>query len=297
MNEAAFTKHLSSVLLDNKYDRFVKGKKSGKLDTRSLYKVDVTNKLFKKREERKNKNYAVSLVVDCSGSMGSGGKMRVAAQSAEKLSKALSAVGVPHNIITFHCDIKETKPFGTAFVKNISKEIMEFYNDGYAVFAPTKEAKYTSKGIHYKFIEHIKSHQWTGDYRMRIAKENGCDYSGVYASGSGDNNDGAALRFATESIMQQKGRRIVIFLSDGRPENSESGLEHPAIPGRLMEVHDDVAKEVKHTLGLGVELYSIGMMDDSVNRYYPPKRTCAIYDINQLYDHIIKMIKLNLHRG
>ena len=69
MRDVAFQKRLSSIMLDNKYDRFMKNRKTGKLDTNSLYKINHSNKLFKKREARKNKDYAVSLVVDCSGSM------------------------------------------------------------------------------------------------------------------------------------------------------------------------------------------------------------------------------------
>ena len=61
MNDVTFQRFLSSVMLDNKYDRFVKNRRTGKLDTRNIYKIKFSEKIFKRREARKNKHYAVTL--------------------------------------------------------------------------------------------------------------------------------------------------------------------------------------------------------------------------------------------
>lgn len=87
MNDATFQAKLSSILTDNKFDRWVAGKRSGKLDTKRIYKIRTASTIFKKREARKGKDYSVMIVVDTSGSMSSGGgsKLDTAIQCAQKL--------------------------------------------------------------------------------------------------------------------------------------------------------------------------------------------------------------------
>jgi hypothetical protein len=123
MNDITFSKLFSSVMLDNKFDRFVKNRRTGKLDTKGLYKVDTSSRLFKKREARKNKNYAVSLVVDVSGSM-RGEKLNTASESAKKLSFHLSKIGINHNVVVFASHVEEVKPFGIKFDDQIDHRIL-----------------------------------------------------------------------------------------------------------------------------------------------------------------------------
>lgn len=68
----SFYKKLCSILKDNAYSRSVGGYKSGKLDTRRVYKVGIKSdntRVFRRRLERQGKNYNVAIVLDHSGSM------------------------------------------------------------------------------------------------------------------------------------------------------------------------------------------------------------------------------------
>jgi cobalamin biosynthesis protein CobT len=110
------------------------------------------------------------------------------------------------------------------------------------------------------------------------------------------NSDAEAIKFVRERILKQIGKKIVIHLSDGNPVPCMDIYESPINPG-YSQWDFDLKKEVQITLNCGIELYSIGIMSDGVNSYYPPRRTCVIQKVDQLYPHIIKLIRSNLKRG
>lgn len=294
MNDVTFAKTLASVMLDNKYDRFVKNRKTGKLDTRSLYKIDTSSRLFKRREARKNKNYAVSLVVDCSGSM-SGDKAAMAALAAAKMSKHLSGMDIPHNIVIFNIFVDEIKPFNPKYDPEIEEKILGNVGNGpmyrllkYAVHDKDEFVSNPRTGRNMrKFIgmfdsKGIKPYKSTGKH--------------IVSEATGMNSDAEALRFAKDRILEEKGKRILIYFSDGSPAFMADNMESPINKG-YSQNEFDLKKEVEKTIKSGVELYSIGIQNDSVNHYYPPKRTCVINNLDQLYPHVIKLIRINLKRG
>lgn len=105
LKDSAFKGRLSSVMLDNKYDRRVRGRTRGKLDMNRLYKVPTGSRnVFMQKESRKGKQYNVVLLIDESGSMG-GRKAMLAAESAVFLTKQLTDIGVNVGIIGFESDV------------------------------------------------------------------------------------------------------------------------------------------------------------------------------------------------
>lgn len=315
MNDITFSKLLSSVMLDNKYDRFVKNRRTGKLNTTSLYKVNTSSRLFKRREARKNKNYAVSLVVDCSGSM-AGSKLQMAASCAAKLSHHLAKIGIPHNVVLFNAGVEQIKKFDTKELPTLEQDIVGQLQSGDTCLNGKRA---TDKGKHYfwdavarkkslirgralmPFMEVVEG-QGNIFGKMReledeASKRGGRIYDSVWmCPGGGYNSDAEALVFARKLLLNQVGTKLMIFLSDGQPAALSSDLESPINPGYSQ--HDfDLKNEVRNTIKSGIELYSVGIMNDAVNKYYPPRRTATINSIEQLYPHIIKLVKLNLKRG
>lgn len=314
MNDITFSKLLSSVMLDNRYDRYVKNRRTGKLNTRSLYKIDTSSRLFKRREARKNKDYAVSLVVDCSGSM-SGNKICMAAESAAKLSHHLSKIAIPHNVVTFNVSAVEVKPFNTKETLTLEQDIVgethgsgsrcnngKLSSDTERFFFWEKKYKRTDSGKEvFPFLKMTTGSRETNDFYNKLEKECGARGQSVHSnylmfSGPNNNSDAEALAYARRLLLKQKGTKLMVFLSDGMPAPISSELESPIHKGRF-QGEFGVKLEVENTLRSGVELYSIGIMDSSVTKYYPPRRTAAIKTLAQLYPHIIKLIKINLKRG
>lgn len=298
MKDPVFQQLLASVILDNKYDRFVKNRKTGKLDTNSLYKINHSNKLFKKKEARKNKDYSVSLVVDCSGSM-RGDRIQIAAESAQKLHHHLCRIGVPNNVVVFNAGVYELQPFGIKENKNIKKLVLqEVYYPRYYFWAESK--KYNVKSINTgDELQKFLGETLPNDERSYRVLANELNVKGIkYHTNTGTsfNSDSEALRVSREFLLKQKGKKVMIFLSDGQPALAYPYLESPIHP--TTSQHDyNLKHEVDVTINLGIELYSIGIENSAVLKFYPKKRTKVISDAQELYPNIIELVKKNLKRG
>lgn len=303
---------LQSVMLDNKYDRFVKNRRTGKLDTKGLHKVNTSSRLFKRREARKNKHYAVSIVVDVSGSMIGDGKIQMAAESARKISMHLSKIEIPHNIVTFNVSAQEIKPFNTKYDVTVESRILSelrcgALGDDHHRYIIWDSALKTKSGLSkcVGMYEGAKAFKKAWDDFMVSSAGSGTemDYYGshlssryLYREGPSYNSDAETVKFVRELMLRKEGRRVVVLLSDGQPAPVDGDYESPINPDTRQDSYD-LRKEIDKTINAGVELYSIGMLSDAVKNYYPPRRCAAINDMKQLYPHIIKMIRLNLKRG
>jgi uncharacterized protein with von Willebrand factor type A (vWA) domain len=90
MRVNAFYNRIGSVMRDNMYDRTVVGYRSGSIASRSLYKTQIENqtKVFARKQERENKQYSISILLDVSGSM-RGSRIEMATEMVEILVKGL----------------------------------------------------------------------------------------------------------------------------------------------------------------------------------------------------------------
>jgi cobalamin biosynthesis protein CobT len=112
LDDRVFQARLKNVMLDNAFDRRIRGRKRGKLDMRSLYKVPMkAENVFTLKQERKNKQYNIVLLVDESGSM-MGDKAQTAADCAIFLAKAFENINIEIAIVGFNRYITTRKDFG-----------------------------------------------------------------------------------------------------------------------------------------------------------------------------------------
>lgn len=113
MHDTVFQTQLRNVMLDNRYDRRVRGRTRGKLDMGRLFKVPTGSRtVFTQKMARKNKHYNVVLVVDESGSM-RGKESECAAETTLFLAKSLMAIGIDVAIVGFNKYINVRKEFDT----------------------------------------------------------------------------------------------------------------------------------------------------------------------------------------
>jgi cobalamin biosynthesis protein CobT len=299
MRDVAFQKLLASVILDNKYDRFVKNRKTGRLDTNSVYKINHSNKLFKKREARKNKDYSVSLLVDASGSM-RGSRIELAAKSAAKLSHHLCKMGIPNNVVVFNLGVFEAKTFGIKEDKNLEHKIVDtcggdtsrFYF--YGQEATVVNVNYPRRDKMHPFLEEVVGWDEFQKRRDWYLTERG--FRPIVQSGGNGNSDAEAIKIGRELLLKQKGSKIMIHLSDGQPAPMDKYLESPIYAETSQEDYD-LKHEADITIASGIEMYAIGVQSSSVENYYPKKRTKIIKNLDDLYPTIIGLIKKNLRRG
>lgn len=302
MNEPTFRKKLDSVLLDNKYDRYVTRQKQGKLDMKSLSKVSYSDKLFKQRIERKGKHYNIVMLLDCSGSMnygsGSTSKLDQLVKMMERFVPILQSHGsINLEIVGFNATCKTFKSFSDKKVetKKLSSDIYEFTSSsgigevylcrdggwGRTVGVVRTEQK--------KELQDLQAKMKSEGMLMHTDDHRGCSW----------NADGVAVRYAKDLLHSKKGEKIIMILSDGRPEFAElndayvSSIEkYSKLKYKEFPLEQEVAKCIRE----GITLMSIGILDDSVRRYYPNQNTSVIHRLDDMYPEIIRLFNRNLKR-
>lgn len=109
LKDPAFLARLSSVMLDNKYDRKLRGRTRGKLDMSRLYKAPtMARNLFTQKQRRRGKNYNIVLVVDQSGSM-MGRPARIAAETVLFLAKQFEHLNLNIGVVGYGSHVKVHK--------------------------------------------------------------------------------------------------------------------------------------------------------------------------------------------
>mgnify|MGYP001576052752 CR=1 FL=1 len=109
--DAAFEARIASVMSDNRYDRRVPSQR-GKLDPARLWKVRAAStRVFRDKQEQKNKQYAVVIAIDRSGSMNDEKKEYNACATAMAACDALQTAQIPFAIVSYACAIRTEKPF------------------------------------------------------------------------------------------------------------------------------------------------------------------------------------------
>ena len=119
---------LRSIFIERKTTAWKGGHKTGKrIDIKSRIQEKakdvpaMESKAWQKRELPKEKDYAISLLVDLSGSMRIGGKIQETFKSVIVLAEVLNKLGIEVEILGFNDDMYEYQTFG----QDMSKPIRE----------------------------------------------------------------------------------------------------------------------------------------------------------------------------
>lgn len=144
-----FSLKLGSILRDNNYRRFGGNFKTGKLNSKSLYKFKCKQfNIFKKRVMRQHKNYSVTLLVDQSGSMAVS-RIEHALLSTILMAEVLKKIGVDFEIKGFNLERKLYKSFDQSYSDDIKRGLVNMRNgpfgpgsggnnDGYEIYKSTQ---------------------------------------------------------------------------------------------------------------------------------------------------------------
>lgn len=279
-------------MTDNKFDRHVTGKRSGKLDTKRLHKISTSSRLFKKKEERKGKHYNVTLLVDCSGSM-QGSQIGMAVESTMKLGKHLEKMKVPFEIIGFNTFPYIVKDYNDKFdVKKIAEvedKLFSITNGRYKVhlFSADRHNWYSSTGI---------AVPQEDEQAIKAArKKYGNEFE--IASTAGWNCDGEAISVARQRIRSRKGQKIMVVFSDGQPAVGGINQLHTYNTPDKRFGDFDLTLEVQKAIKDNVTFIGIGIQDRSVERYYPKENVAVIDELHELYPALILKLQKLIKRG
>lgn len=127
-----FSSKLNSILVDNNLKRFGGAYKSGKLNSKLLYKWKCNNtKLFSRQVMRMHKQYSVCLLIDESGSM-QGSNILESTKAAVLLSEVLDKIGIPFEISGFNASNRIYKHYDQRFTwavkRNLEAPLLEVHS-------------------------------------------------------------------------------------------------------------------------------------------------------------------------
>jgi cobalamin biosynthesis protein CobT len=223
--------HLERVLLVKENKKMIPERERGMLNNRTLANLCIDKNYrtpFRQFTKIDTTNVAVSLVIDCSGSMG-GNKIEVARQSGLALGESLKALDITFEIVGFNTKSSSGMYRLTAGLS--STETARFNRFGEA--------------LNHMIFKSYDSNDLSGICR---AEAGGC------------NADGESLTWAAKRLAERKEKRkIMLVLSDGQP--SYGGANHEVLAGDLKRVINLMPKA-------GIEPIGIGICTDDPKLFY-----------------------------
>jgi cobalamin biosynthesis protein CobT len=196
------------------------------------------DRLFRYMEEGIRHDTAITLLWDCSGSMGSssspGDKAALARIAAVAFHEALRrCTSITHEVLGFNTDGEHSSE-----LSNLA-EAASANGDDLARYSRIDQR----------------------DARMVFVPFGGDDGRPIAAiTGGAANRDGECVLWAARRLAKRSERRkILIVGSDGHPQ----GARYHSTERKYLR---DVVKQV---MSAGLEVYGLGIMDDAVKTYYP----------------------------
>lgn len=227
-------KKLERAIAAKSLGYWVGGHRSGRLNASALSRFIIKNddRLFKRKHISNTKDTAVSLLIDCSGSMG-GKRINLASQAAYALISALERMNIKNEVLGFTTgglikDVPELRGVGYDFDNSRGRRLVTY------VFKPFNE----------RFVYEHKM-------RLTVSAHSAIDMR--------DNVDGESVMIATNRLLARgETRKILMVLSDGRP-NSYGFVDF------AKHLRDTVSYIEKDT---PIDIIGIGILSDEVRKYY-----------------------------
>jgi len=216
---------------------------SGKLDTRRFAAAIAGRRdIRKQRDESRDIDTALQVVVDLSGSMASDGKSRVAQDCVLAICEAVGRTGVALEVIGFTNDWGNKMP-GLGRVEPLEMPLFKAFDD-------------------------------------RLVDAKGPLVTIMNAVDANNADSEALIAAYTRLAKRPEKRKVMMVLSDGEPAFSynirEKGGHYRA--QRVYQQH--LRDAVDFIEGEGVECVGIGIMTSAVERYYP--KAVVVHNVRDL---------------
>lgn len=240
------------------------GQNKGKMSANNLYRLTAgDDKIFKKKIEHRTRDVAVSLVVDCSGSM-SGRKIFTAMCAAWVVSEVLTRLGVANEVIGF-----TTGDYDSDEGRKLYRELSDEWSHGRSWDRTEPIRMPVFKSFDERFgIEQKK--RMASYYHIRGALQN--------------NVDGESVQYAYERLCKAankgkpKGKMMIVF-SDGMPAASVSSSK---LNNHLKQTVARIEKE-------GTNIVGIGICSDSVSHFY--RKNVKLDNVEELPGIVLNQLR------
>lgn len=254
--ERAFTARNKSL--------WMQGQTKGKMSANNLYRLSAgDDKIFKKKIEHRTRDVAVSLVVDCSGSM-SGSKIFTAMCAAWVMSEVLQRLNITNEVIGF-----TTGDLSGTHARKLYNELQDEWRAGrsWDRREPIRMPVFKS------FDERFGLEQ-----KKRMAS-----YARVQ-SAMASNIDGESVQIAYERLCKHanrgkpKGKMMIVF-SDGMPA---AGMSSQKLNSHLKKTVKDIEKD-------GTNIVGVGIMSESVQHFY--RKNVKLDNVEELPGIVLNQLR------
>jgi cobalamin biosynthesis protein CobT len=279
---------LVNFFISQKLSRWEYEKESGRVDNRRLSSLSVGNKfIFKTKQPSRKINTAVTLLVDCSGSM-AGYKLECAIAGAIAMSEIFNSAGVNFEILGFtdfytdsyfgllqNNDIIEANP--QIKFEALRKKFMDFlYTKN---FLNCREFSRQSHLLLWEF----KS--FKDMYNAKVQKRLAYAANSKFSQYCYCNVDGESIEYAHSRLLKQSAQRKFLFvLSDGVPVVSAGDSEKTVI--HTKKVIESIEQAGK------VDIFGIGYESKNVMNFY--KNYTIIRDVSQFPKQLLELMEKTL---
>jgi cobalamin biosynthesis protein CobT len=264
-------KDLRRLIAARSQVRRIPGKRSGKLHAASLHRIKLgDDRVFSRKEESPSLNTAITLLIDCSGSM-CGGSLKLATETAYALATVLNKLGIAFECIGF--------ADGWAEGTYEDHEIQEWW-------AAVQEASkvHPIGRANPLMVPRFKSFEdrWTIPVQQRFAAV----FDNERNVQMGSTPEGCGLEFAAKRLLQRtEDRRILICMTDGEPMCG--GYNQTGEKGKTDYQHSrDMVKSIELA---GIDIVGIGIQQDGPTRYYP--RSLVINNVYEMPKLLMGVLK------
>lgn len=222
-------------------NRWVGGGRFGKrFDKRKLpgwFMGSDEDRLFQIRELGNYWDTAVSLLIDCSGSMGSASnrynKAALARLAGIAFHEALIRGRVVHEILGFNTGGRDSK--------DLRQRAREAENRGENL---DRYSRVYERDNRFVFVP--------------FGSNDGRALCGI--TGGSANRDGEAVMWASKRLASRKEKRkVLIVISDGMP----AGARYRFTERKYLQ------EAIQRVIGAGIEVYAIGVKSEHVKKFYP----------------------------
>jgi cobalamin biosynthesis protein CobT len=261
-------KDLRRLIAARSQVRRIPGKRSGRLHAPSLHRVKLgDDRVFSRKEESPSLNTAITLLIDCSGSMG-GSRLRLAIETAYALGKVLDKLNISFECIGFTDGNAGMSP----------EETQEWYEEA-------EKAAHQHPLGRVQPLEMPKFKSFDERWNIPTQKRFAANFQTRTIS-MGMTPEGCGLEFAAKRLIARKeDRKILICMTDGAPGCHDMNYSNEAECSDL--THSK--RMVKSIEAAGIDLVGIGIQHHGPTGYY--SNSMVIQSIDEMPKLLMGVLK------
>lgn len=231
----------------------IPGMRSGRLHAPNLHRIMAgDDRVFTRRQEAESLDTAISLLIDCSGSM-SGERTVLAVETAYALGSVLAKLGIAFECLGFTDRYSDPRVANREYIQQV-QEADEVAKIIRAV--PIVMPKFKT------FEE-----RWTIPVQKRFGHVHNMDgHSDQCGYSMGSTPEGCGLEFSARRLLARKEKRkILISMTDGEPGGH---VYNPRSMADYMAYQKQSVQMVKSIEAAGVDLVGVGIQHNGPAGYY-----------------------------